>query len=34
MIDLGNALWDIASFAIVARDIFLKIAKGFNEDKE
>jgi hypothetical protein len=32
--DLGNALWDIASFAIIARDIFLEMAKGFNKDKE
>jgi hypothetical protein len=34
MADLGNALRGIASFAIAARDIFLEMADGFDEEEE
>jgi hypothetical protein len=34
MTDLGNALRGMASFAIVAGDIFLKMAEGFDKDEE
>jgi hypothetical protein len=34
MADLGNALQGMASFAIAARDIFLEMADGFNEEEE
>jgi hypothetical protein len=34
MADLGNALRGMASFAIAAGDIFLKMADGFNKEEE
>jgi hypothetical protein len=32
--DLGNALRGMASFTIAARDIFLEMANGFDEEEE